>query len=198
LKSGTSSSDDAARRGAEALAISNFFVTGFLTTNALHPYVLAGDMNEDITIPATGSRQPIQRLTNGTGLMLTTPLNPITLSRFTHSIQSSNGPTHRYDYIFPNALLFSSIESAQVFRSDVLNPPPFNVNASDSAVASDHLPVQMIFRNPYVQPFRITSITRSNESVALQWESVPGQSYGVEASIDLEPSNVWNTWWASF
>src|SRR5258706_15040998 len=48
LKSGTSSSDDADRRAAEANVISNFFVNGFLTTNSLHPYYLAGDMNEDI------------------------------------------------------------------------------------------------------------------------------------------------------
>jgi endonuclease/exonuclease/phosphatase family metal-dependent hydrolase len=77
LKAGTSSSDDAARRAAEAGAISNYFVTTFLTTNALHPYLLTGDLNEDIAIPATGSQLPIQRLTNGTGLRLTTPLNPI-------------------------------------------------------------------------------------------------------------------------
>jgi endonuclease/exonuclease/phosphatase family metal-dependent hydrolase len=183
LKSGTSSSDDAARRGAEALAISNFL--GFLTTNALHPYLLAGDMNEDIAIPATGSQQPIQRLTNGTGLRLTTPHNPFNLTRFTHSIQSSNGPTRRYDYIFPNPLLHANIQSAQVFRSDLLNPLPPTLNTTDSATASDYLPVQIVFNHPYVQPFRITSIVRSNQSVTLTWESVPGQSYAVESTASL-------------
>ncbi len=186
LKSGTSSSDDAARRGAEALAISNYFVTGFLTTNALHPYLLAGDMNEDIAIPATGSQQPIQRLTNGTGLRLTTPLNPVTLTRFTHSIQSSNGPTRRYDYIFPNPLLHANLQSAQVFRTDLLNPFPPTLNSNDSATASDHLPVQIVFNHPFVQPFRITSIVCSNQSIALEWESVPGQSYMVESTASLE------------
>ncbi len=193
LKSGTSSSDDAARRGAEALAISNFFVTGFLTTNGLHPYVLAGDMNEDIAIPATGSQQPIQRLTNGTGVHLTTPLNLVTQNRFTHSIQSSNGLTRRYDYIFPNALLFSNVQSAHVFRTDVLNPVPPNLASNDDVVASDHLPVHMVFRNPFVQPFRLTSIVRSNQDVALEWESVPGQSYAVECNSELVASNIWTT-----
>jgi len=59
LKSGTSSSDDAARRGAEALAISNFFVATFLASNIFHPYLMSGDMNEDVAVPATGSQQPI-------------------------------------------------------------------------------------------------------------------------------------------
>jgi hypothetical protein len=142
LKSGTSSSDDAARRGAEALAISNFFVTGFLTTNALHPYLLAGDVNEDIAIPATGSQQPIQRLTNGTGLRLTTPLPP-------------------------------------------------TLNTSDSATASDHLPVQIVFNHPFVQPFRITSLVPSNQAIALEWESVPGQTYTVESAASLGATNAW-------
>jgi endonuclease/exonuclease/phosphatase family metal-dependent hydrolase len=124
LKSGTSSSDDAARRAAEASAISNYFVTGFLTTNALQPYLLAGDMNEDIAFPATGSQQPIQRLTNNTGLRLTTPLNPFTLSPLTHSIQSAGGLDRRYDYILPCTLLFSNIQSSQVFRTDLLTNFP--------------------------------------------------------------------------
>jgi len=191
LKSGTSSSDDAARRGAEALAISNFFVTGFLTTNALHPYILAGDMNEDIAFPATGSQHPIQCLTNGTGLHLTTPLNPFSLSPLTHSIQSSNGLNRRYDYIFPNPLLFANIQSAQVFRTDLLNPFPLNLNSNDDVIASDHLPVQMVFNNPFTQPFRITSIMRSNLEATLQWESVLGQSYSVEATADVGLSNAW-------
>ena len=185
LKSGTSSSDDAARRAAEASAVSNFFVTGFLTTNALHPYLLAGDMNEDIAFPATGSQQPIQRLTNGTGLRLTTPLNPFTLSPLTHSIQSPNGLNRRYDYIFPNPLLFSNIQGSQIFRTDLLNPVPPNLNSNDDIVASDHLPVLMVFNNPFTQPFALTAFDRSNQDVVLTWQSVPGQSYRVETSADL-------------
>ena len=43
------------RRAAEAGAVSNFFVTAYLTTNATHPYVLTGDLNEDINRPPSGS-----------------------------------------------------------------------------------------------------------------------------------------------
>ena len=192
LKSGTSSSDDAARRAAEALAVSNFFVAGFLTTNALHPYLLAGDMNEDIAVSAAGSQQPIQRLINGTGLNLTTPLNSFTHERFTHSIQSSNGPSRRYDYVFPNSLLLSSIVSAQVFRSDVVNRLPSELNVEDSATASDHLPVRMVFSNPFAQPFRFTSIVRNSEAVTLGWQSVPGQFYAVEGTEDVSNTNGWS------
>ncbi len=101
---------------------------------------------------------------------LTTPLNPFNLARFTHSIQSSNGPTRRYDCIFPNPLLHTNLQSAQVFRSDLLNPLPPTLNTNDSATASDHLPVQIVFNHPFVQPFRIPSIVRSNQSVTLNDE----------------------------
>ena len=184
LKSGTSSSDDAARRAAEASAISNYFVASFLTTNALHPYLLAGDMNEDIDNPATGSQQPIQRLTSvPTGLRLTIPLNPFTHANFTHSIQGTLA--RRYDYIMPCPLLFSNIVSSQVFRTDLLTntPPPLLTN--DDITASDHLPVFMVFGNPYDKPFRLTSIARSNPAVTLQWETVPGQPYSVDISSNL-------------
>ena len=63
----------------------------------------------------------------------------------------------------------------------------------DSATASDHLPVKVVFRNPFAQPFRITSMVRSNETLALAWESVPGQSYAVEGAAQVVTSNVWTT-----
>jgi hypothetical protein len=119
-------------------------------------------------------------------------LNPFNLTRFTHSIQSSNGPTRRYDYIFPNPLLHPNLQSAQVFRTDLLNPLPPTLNTTDSATASDHLPVQIVFNHPFVQPFHITSIVRSNQSVTLTWESVPGQSYAVESAASLGVSNGWS------
>ena len=81
------------------------------------------------------SQQPIERLTNGTGLILTTPVNPFTLSPLTHSIQSTSGLDRRYDYIFPNTLLFSNIQSSQVFRTDLLAPPPPNLYTNDDVVA---------------------------------------------------------------
>jgi len=186
LKSGTSSSDDAARRAAEARVISNFFANGYLTTNALQPFLLTGDMNEDIEFPATGSQKPVQALTNLTGLMMTTPLNPVTFSPLTHSIQSSNGLQRRYDYILPNRLLYSNILASQVFRTDLLNAPlPPPLLASDSATASDHLPVLTVFNNPYTKPFKLLSITRSNQNVKVSWESMPGQRYTLEQSSDL-------------
>ncbi|MFN7138488.1 MAG: immunoglobulin domain-containing protein, partial [Limisphaerales bacterium] len=76
LKSG-SDRDSSTRRAAEARSVSNYFVNGFLTTNAHRPYVLTGDLNEDIDRPPSNSQQPIQTLTSGTtDLRLTTPRNP--------------------------------------------------------------------------------------------------------------------------
>ncbi len=184
LKSGTSASADAQRRAAEASAISNFLVHAYLTTNSLQPYLLTGDMNEDILIPATGSQQPIQRLTNSTGLVLTTPTNQFNGSSLTFSIQAAN-MTRRYDYIMPCDLLFANIASSQLFRSDLLPSPTPPLLATDSETASDHIPVLMTFNNPYDKPFKLLSFTRSNLTVTLNWQSVPGQPYRVESSTNL-------------
>jgi endonuclease/exonuclease/phosphatase family metal-dependent hydrolase len=189
LKSGTSLSADAQRRAAEASAISNFFVHAYLTTNSLQPYLLTGDMNEDILFPATGSQQPIQRLTNSTGLVLTTPTNQFNGSSLTFSIQAAS-MTRRYDYIMPCDLLFANIASRQVFRSDLLPSPPPPLLATDSETASDHIPVLMTFNNPYDKPFQLLSFTRSNLTVTLNWQSVPGQPYRVESSTNL---TAWST-----
>jgi endonuclease/exonuclease/phosphatase family metal-dependent hydrolase len=185
LKSGTSSSSDAARRGAEARVISNFFANGFLLTNGEHAFVLSGDMNEDIAYPATGSQKPIQALTNGTGLMLSSPLNPYSFEPFTHSIQATNGLDRRYDYILPSSVLFSNITSSQVFRTDLVPNPPPALLPDDDFTASDHLPILMVFSNPYGAPFRITSVQVSNAVVTLQWESIPGRAYDLKQSTDL-------------
>ena len=189
LKSGNSASADAQRRAAEASAISNFLVHAYLTTNSLQPYLLTGDMNEDILIPATGSQQPIQRLTNSTGLVLTTPTNEFNGSSLTFSIQAAS-MTKRYDYILPCDLLFANIASSQLFRSDLLPSPPPPLLATDSETASDHLPVLMTFNNPYDKPFQLLSFTRSNLTVTLNWQSVPGQPYRVESSTNL---TTWST-----
>ena len=180
--------DDADRRGAEASAISNFFVTVFLPNNPLHPYILTGDMNEDVLRPDTGSYTtagPIQRLTSpSTGLCLTRPLNGFTMSDATWSIQNAN-PTKRLDYILPCCLLFSNVNSSQVFRTDKLNPPPALVNALDDKAASDHLPVLMEFKNPYVAPFAISDITVSNQNLSMRWAAVTGRLYAVLGSSNL-------------
>jgi len=185
LKSGTSSAEDAAKRAAEASAISNFFVTSFLTTNGTHPYLLTGDLNEDLAHPATGSQQPIQRLTNGTGLWLTTPVNPISGGEQTFSVSIQGTLNRRYDYVLPNGLLLSNILSSQVFRTGNLNPVPPFLNSNDDETASDHLPVLMTFSNPYDKPFRLLGITRSNPAATLTWQSVLGQPYRVESSSNL-------------
>jgi endonuclease/exonuclease/phosphatase family metal-dependent hydrolase len=189
LKATTSSpQDDANKRAAEASAVSNFFATVYLPgTNALHPYLLNGDLNEDVFRPETNkysSGQPIQRLVSTpTGLQLTTPVNPITGSDLTESIQTSLNV--RFDYILPGGLLASNIVSSQVFRTDLLTNPPPPLLANDDRTASDHLPVRMVFSNPYDQPFQLTSITWSNQTTTLQWQSVRGQSYRVDASSGL-------------
>jgi hypothetical protein len=56
---------------------------------------------------------------------------------------------------------------------------------TDSETASDHLPVLMVFNNPYVKPFKLLFVGRTNQTVTLRWESVPGQPYRVECSTNL-------------
>ena len=48
----------------------------------------------------------------------------------------------------------------------------------------------MFFGNPYARPFRLISIARSNEAVALTWEAVPGQPYRVDVSSNLSAWSV--------
>jgi hypothetical protein len=69
-------------------------------------------------------------------------------------------------------------------------PPPPPLQTNDDVVASDHLPVFMVFGNPYDKAFRLTSIIESNANLSVSWESVPGQTYRLEASPDLEDWKV--------
>jgi endonuclease/exonuclease/phosphatase family metal-dependent hydrolase len=193
LKSTTTDpQDDSDRRAAEASCVSNFFVNTFLTgTNKLHPYIMSGDLNEDILRPETNnyvSGHPIQRLIAATtGLQLTSPTNQFTgapTNDMTESVRASK-LTVRFDYIMPNPLMFSNIVGSQIFRTDKLFPVPPNLNSNDDRIASDHLPVVMVFKNPYQNPFQILSVATSNAIVMLKWQAVPGQSYAVESSPDL-------------
>ena len=181
LKANTDSAS-VARRAAEASAISNYFVAGFLTTNSQRAYVLTGDMNEDVAAPPSGSGQPLQRLTSApTGLKLMTPVNPYSGSEKTWSIQGTLN--RRYDYILPCGLLVSNLVSSQVFRSDLVPAPlPPPLLAGDSVTASDHLPVLMAFASPGPGPFRILSVTETNALVTLTWESLSGQSFVIEGA----------------
>ena len=86
----------------------------YLSTNSARPYVLTGDLNEDIAIPMNQNLQPIQRLLAASvGLQLTPPLNPFTLSPFTHSIQGNMNK--RIDYILPDSLLGATWSRARCF-----------------------------------------------------------------------------------
>lgn len=187
LKSGSDATSQQ-QRAAQCSAISNFLVTVFLPTNSGRPYLLTGDLNEDAAIPMNQNLAPIQRLTGeATGLKLVTPLNPFTLSRFTHSIQGTMDA--RFDYVIPGGLLFSNIVAAQVFRTDLLPPPlSLNLNSNDSIVASDHLPVQMVFNYP--DPPLRTAIKVSDGTVTLNWPTLAGRDYAIWMSTNLA---TWTT-----
>ena len=174
--------EDAAKRAAEAAAITNFFATNLFVLYPYDPYVLTGDLNDNDT-----NTVAIQRLVSPpSGLRLTNPANPVTGSINTYySTTNAANPSSRLDYIMPGGLLYSNIAGSQVFRTDRLTPLPPNLNSNDCRVASDHLPVLMVFNNPYTKPFLITSITRGNPNVTLQWQSVFGQPYRVEVSSNL-------------
>ncbi len=183
----TTPQDDANKRAAEASAVSNYFAATFLTgTNAAHPYVLDGDMNEDAFFPDTDyvSGHPIQQLTSApTGLQMTIPINPVTHTDLTESIQSSLDT--RFDYILPCPMLFSNVAGSEVFRTDLLTNLPPNLNSNDDEIASDHLPVLMVFKNPFDTQFKLLSVGVTNQIVSLQWESQNNRSYNIEASTDL-------------
>jgi endonuclease/exonuclease/phosphatase family metal-dependent hydrolase len=182
---GSGDTNSSPRRAAEASAISNFFVTVFLRNFGQRPYVLTGDLNEDIADPPSNSGHPVQRLVSPpTGLRLTTPLNPATGSSNTYSIRATSNPADRIDYILPCGLLFSNIASAQVFRTDRLTPLPPGLLSADSRTASDHLPVVMSFYNPYDTAFRFTSVTESNQFLNLIWQTTTGRTYRVEHSTN--------------
>lgn len=175
--------DSQQRRAAECSAISNFFATVFIPTNGSRPYLLTGDLNEDIALPMSQNLQAIQRLISPpTGLLLTTPLNPFTLARFTHSIQGSMDA--RFDYVLPASLLYSNIVNSQVFRTDLLPPPlPLNVNSNDDIVASDHLPVVMVFNYP--DPQLRATLSVSNQTITLNWPALVGRKFNIESSPNL-------------
>lgn len=179
------SADDAdsqQRRAAECSAISNFFATVFLPTNTSKAYLLTGDLNEDINLPMSQNLQAIQRLTNGSGLFLTTPVNPFTLARFTHSIQGAMDA--RFDYVMPSGLMVSNVVNSQVFRTDLLPPPlPPNLNSNDDIVASDHLPVVTVFRYP--DPALVSQLSISNQTVKLTWPALVSRKFAILTSSNL-------------
>jgi endonuclease/exonuclease/phosphatase family metal-dependent hydrolase len=178
--SGTTYEDAAAKRAAEAAAITNFFATNLFTLYPYDPYLLTGDLND-----ADTNALAIQKLVSApTGLHLTNPRHPVTGSINTFSTANAN-PSSRLDYLLPGPLLQANLQTGQVFRSGLVNPLPPGLNADDSQVASDHYPVLLVFNNPFDRPFEIISVTRTNLTVTLRWESVFGQPYRVESSSNL-------------
>jgi hypothetical protein len=192
LKSGQDA-DSAAKRAAEAGAVSNFFATVYLPAHGQEPCVLSGDMNEDILRPPASDPRSLQRLIGlPTGLRMTTPVNPLTDRELTWSIQDTNsGPTTRYDYILPCAALSSNIVVSQVFRTDLLTPLSANLYSNDDQIASDHLPVFMVFANPFAVPFHLLSISVTLPSISLKWESISNCTYSIETSSNL---TAWTPW----
>lgn len=195
------------RRAAEASAVSNYFVTVFLPTNGHRPYVLGGDFNEDIARPRSYEQGAMQRIINdATGLVLTTPRNPLNGDERTWSSRNAT-PTIRFDYILPGTLLAQHIVTNWIFRTDFLSPTPPGLQSDDSQIATDHLPLLMVFRNPYdvspVLPLRV-NLQLTNETVTLAWDSNPGRHYLVQGSFNLTswislspsiPATSTNTTW---
>lgn len=178
--SGTTYADAAAKRAAEAAAITNFLATNFFISYPNHPYLLTGDMNDSDT-----NALAIQRLVSApTGWHLMNPTNPVTGSINTFSTTTAN-PSERIDFIMPCTLLVTNIASSQVFRTDRLSPLPPNLLSNDCKTASDHLPVLMQFNNPFDVPFPITSLRLTNQSLTMNWLSITGRQYRVEASTNL-------------
>ena len=76
----------------------------------------------------------------------------------------TNGLSRRYDYILPSTLLFSNMQSSQVFRTDLLAPLPPGLNGDDDAVASDHLPVLAEFTRDILPPRGISTAGAKGDS----------------------------------
>lgn len=177
--------DSIARRGAEALAISNFVVNTYYPQHGQRPFVLTGDFNEDVVVHANIGGGVVPKLTHeAVGLRLTTPVHPLTGNERTFSARASL--SSRLDYILPNGLLYSNILASQTFRTSLFDPSPAGLLADDDRTASDHLAVLMVFDNPYLVPFRITHLEVSGDFLTLRWDAQAGRRYTVEWSPDLD------------
>lgn len=176
---GTTYADAAAKRAAEAAAITNFFATNYFVLYPTHPFTLSGDMNDGNT-----NTLAIQRLLSAPmTLRLTNPTNPFSGSINTYSIQGS--VSERIDFIFPCDQLRSNITASQVFRTDLLTNFSSNLFSNDDKIASDHLPVLMTFANPFNTPFKFLSIARTNQSLTMKWESQKNRTFNLEGSSNL-------------
>lgn len=183
LKAGADE-ESATRRAAEARAISNFFVVEWPERSLGRGYVLVGDANEDVTRPRAGE-QGVARILSGaeTGLQWLTPVNPWTGDDRTWSSREA-GLRYRFDYLLVGGWVASNVVESGVFRSDVGGLDGMAVARTDSAVASDHLPVWGVFANPHAAP-RLEWELVGREVWVLRWWSGMGQRYRLETSEDL-------------
>ncbi len=182
LKSSSSGYADAAlKRAAEAAAITNFFVTSFFVNYSNDLYTLSGDMNEDNT-----NTLALQRLVSAPmGLQMQNPINAATGSSDTYT---STNPSSRLDYIFPCTVLSSNINIRQVFRADKIGVPPSPLTTNDTRIASDHLPVMMVFNNPFADQnpvYKIYSFSVSNQNATFKWAALATRAYNIEKSADF-------------
>lgn len=180
--------DSPTNRFFEALAISNFFVNTFPPAWRARGYVLTGDFNEDHASPPLPRHRAVMALTNGTGLRMTLPRNPDTAREWTLSIRDRLD--RRYDYILPSGLLFTNLAAGLVFRSDTLFPRPPGMARTDSATASDHLPVLLWFGHPDAAPFALEVRRAGGNTLTLSWPAPAGRRYEILAAA---PTDGWRT-----
>lgn len=164
----------------EALAVSNFFVHTFPAAPRARGFVLTGDLNEDHANPPLPRHRAVMALTNGTGLRMTLPRNPGTGREWTLSIRDRLD--RRYDYVLPGGLLFSNFAAGLVFRSDTLFPRPPGMERTDSATASDHLPVMLWFGHPDEAPFAVQARAGGDATISLTWPAQLGRRYEISAA----------------
>jgi endonuclease/exonuclease/phosphatase family metal-dependent hydrolase len=183
LKAG-SDANSLAVRAAEASAISNYFTRSLPVLYPGRPFVLMGDINEDVSKPRDVVRNPIPRLTNAaTTLVMLNATNPVTFRPETWSSRFSLNT--RFDYVLASRELAAEVSGAIVFRSDRVNPLPDGMLRTDSATASDHLPIMATIGEVTPILFRITEHFEAGGLVTLAWEADAGVGYRVERSADL-------------
>jgi endonuclease/exonuclease/phosphatase family metal-dependent hydrolase len=173
------------QRAAEASAISNHLARNFIPARGSRPWLLCGDLNEDIRRPPTGSQRPIQRLANtNLSLTLAPVTNTVDGTDFTWSARS--GLNTRFDYVLMGPQLATNFVGGELFNTARLRVIPEGLQRSSSAIASDHLPVVARFNEPFPTSFAIRAVERGEDFVRLTWENpIEGYTFRIERSTNL-------------
>jgi hypothetical protein len=100
------------------------------------------------------------------------------------AVSSSGWFTRRIGINLPSAVLSTNMAGDQVFRSDRVLPAVPPLKPDDSKIASDHLPVMVVLRNPYLGPFAISGFSLSHQTATIRWRTVLGARYRVEGSAN--------------